>query len=205
MTDDATTDSNATRRSVLAGTIASGLAGLGAGTAAAQGDGNETGGGGGGQCFALSSPAFDHGGEIPTQYTCDGQNTSPPLRVSGVPQGAAALALVVDDPDAPREVPFTHWLAWNLPARTGDVPAGIPPAETGPGGARQGTNDGGNLGYTGPCPPEGTHTYRFRAYALDAALDVEAGAERQAVVRAIADHAVAVALLTGEYSRGDGG
>jgi Raf kinase inhibitor-like YbhB/YbcL family protein len=103
-------------------------------------------------------------------------------------------------------VPFTHWLAWNLPARAGQVPGGVPPAETGPGGSRQGTNDAGNLGYTGPCPPEGTHTYRFRAYALDAQLGVEAGAQRQAVVRAIADRAIAIALLSGEYSRsGDGG
>jgi len=205
--DDSSTDTGSTRRTVLGVTVASGLLALGTGPATAQDGGNETGGDGGAECFALSSSAFGVGELIPTEFTCDGENASPPLAVSGVPENAGALALVVDDPDAPRDVPFTHWLAWNLPTDVSEIPRGVPTTETADalGGATQGANDGGDLGYTGPCPPEGTHTYRFRLYALGSELDLEAGAERQSVVRAVADEAVAVALLTGEYSREDGG
>ncbi len=235
MTDSTADDANSTetkptRRTILGGALAAGLAALSGGAAAQDDDGDDdtgdddTGGGDDGDddtgtddngddngdddddCLRLSSSAFDHQGSIPTQYTCDGENASPPLRISGVPDDAEALALVVDDPDAPRDVPFTHWLVWNLPPDATELPEGVPTTETldDLGGARQGTNGAGEVGYTGPCPPEGTHTYRFRLYALDSSLDLEAGAERQAVVRAVADGALAVALLTGEYSRSDG-
>ena len=219
-----------TRRTVLAGT-ALGVLGLTAPVAGQDGgdDGTTTDDGNGGPttddgeeddgtttdggtarggedrpCFGLTSSAFAFGDRIPTQYTCDGENVSPPLAIQGVLDGAAALALLMDDPDAPREVPFTHWLLWNAPPETLAIPERVPKTETldSLGGARQGTNDAGNVGYAGPCPPSGTHTYRFRLYALDSPLDLAPGADRAAFLDAVAAPALELALLTGVYSRG---
>ncbi|MFB6170184.1 MAG: YbhB/YbcL family Raf kinase inhibitor-like protein [Haloarculaceae archaeon] len=152
----------------------------------------------------LTSPAFDAGGAIPTRHTCDGENVSPPLSVSGVADEVESLALVVDDPDAPRAEPFVHWLLWNLPPDTGELPAGVPRGGTVDAlGARQGTNDHGDVGYFGPCPPrdDGAHTYRFTLTALDATLDVEPGANRPALDAAMADHASQRVTLRGTYDR----
>ncbi|MFT4889334.1 MAG: Raf kinase inhibitor-like YbhB/YbcL family protein [Halobacteriales archaeon] len=154
--------------------------------------------------FEITTAAFDDGGTVPIKYTCSGADVSPPLSIEGVPDEAVALALVVDDPDAPGGV-FTHWLLWNVPPGTGSIPEGVPTTETVDdlGGARQGTNDFGEIGYRGPCPPksDGAHTYRFKLFALDAELDVDAGVEASAVNDAIDDHRVATARLTGEFNR----
>lgn len=164
----------------------------------ATGDGTPSDG-----ALSLSSDAFDDGGSIPEQYTCDGADVSPPLSFDGVPDGTETFALVVDDPDAPRDEPFVHWLLWNLPGDRREIPTDVP-AEEDALDARQGTNSFGDIGYGGPCPPEGddAHTYRFRLYALDASLDVEAGAERDALESAIEGNVVGEALLEGEYERG---
>lgn len=145
--------------------------------------------------FAISSPDFAAGGPIPTRYTCDGANSSPTLRWSGVPAGAAALALVVDDPDAPAGT-FTHWVVVDIdPAVTGSA-AGRPPA-----GGREITNDTGKAAYFGPCPPSGTHHYRFTLYALRAPVAPAAGSSLTAVLGAIRSAASAQTRVTGTYHR----
>jgi len=159
---------------------------------------NETG------TFSVSSLTFEDGEEIPAKYTCDGENDSPPLRIEGVPSEAETLALVVDDPDAPGTT-YVHWLLWNLPADTEQIPQGVAhgPAVSQLGGAEQGTNDNGDVGYFGPCPPEGDgpHTYRFTLYAVDTELELEAGAERDELDAALDGSTVGTARLTGTYSR----
>jgi Raf kinase inhibitor-like YbhB/YbcL family protein len=202
-----------TRRALLAatGTLAAPFAGCtggGEGTpddrdapTDAVDDGEDDGDAGG---LSLSSPAFD-GGTVPTAYTCDGEDVSPPLRVDGVPDGAASLALVVDDPDAPTDEPFVHWLLWNVPPDTTEIPEDVPDGERVDAldGAAQGTSGFGDVGYGGPCPPEGDgpHTYRFTLHALDAELDVEPGAERGALEPAMDDRVVDETTLASEYER----
>jgi Raf kinase inhibitor-like YbhB/YbcL family protein len=154
--------------------------------------------------LTATSSAFDYGGTIPTVHTCDGEDRSPPLSVSGVPNGTESLAILVDDPDAGTE-PFVHWTCWNIPPNVDSIPANRPAAETldGPAGAVQGTNDADEIGYAGPCPPEGedAHRYRFIVFALDTTLDLEAGADSEAFQSAIEGHVVQSTLLTGTYER----
>jgi Raf kinase inhibitor-like YbhB/YbcL family protein len=166
-----------------------------------SGDGD--GGDGGGP--SLSSPAFDAGTSIPTGHTCDGEGGSPPLRIRGTPDGVASLALVVDDPDAPTDTPFVHWLLWNVPPDTESIPADIPQERTVSelDGAAQGTNGFGELGYRGPCPPAGddAHTYRFTVLALDTTLDLEPGADRATFRDAAEPHIRGETTITGTYER----
>lgn len=190
-----------------AGTVLPGLAGCVSTFGGSETEtGGETAGGttvdSGG--MSLSSSAFEAGRPVPTRYTCDGANESPPLSVAGVPDGTVSLSLVVDDPDAPGD-PYVHWLVWNLPPDVGDVPAGVPASERVDSldGAVQGTNSSGDVGYTGPCPPksDGAHTYRFTLYALEQDLDLDPGAKRPALAEAMADAVVARTRLTGTYDR----
>jgi len=156
----------------------------------------------------LLSPAFADGGTIPPSYTCDGTDISPPLSWTGVPEAARALALICEDPDAPRGT-WTHWLLINLPASVTALKEGIPTAElvtSTPGGqpdddARQGRNDFGTLGYGGPCPPSGTHRYVFRLYALATRLDPGSGATRERLLQAMKGHILATGRLIGRYAR----
>ncbi len=172
--------------------------------------GNATDGGGGADeppedtTMQLDAPDIDDGESIPTEYTCDGADVSPQLEVDGVPDDAAALAIVVDDPDAPAGV-FTHWTLWNLPPATTEVPRGVPP-EPEPAdleGARQGENDFGAVGYRGPCPPEGDgpHEYRFTLYALESELALEGGATVDEATDAIDDESTASTTLAATYER----
>jgi Raf kinase inhibitor-like YbhB/YbcL family protein len=145
--------------------------------------------------FAMSSSAFAAGRPIPARYTCEGEDVSPPIAWSHVPEQAHSLALIVDDPDAPGGT-FTHWLAWAMdPAANGLAEGERAPAE--------GVNDFGSVGYRGPCPPpsHGTHRYVFRLFALDTDLDLAAATSRQELEQAIGTHALAVAELTGTYER----
>jgi Raf kinase inhibitor-like YbhB/YbcL family protein len=156
----------------------------------------------------LQSPAFADGGMIPQLYTCDGKDVSPPLTWSDVPAAARSLALICEDPDAPRGT-WTHWLLFNLPADRTELGEGIPPEERvpmTPGGAkedaaRQGRNDFGKLGYGGPCPPRGTHRYLFLLYALDTRLNLKPGIGRAELLQAIKGHILAEGRLMGRYSR----
>ncbi|XVH32155.1 YbhB/YbcL family Raf kinase inhibitor-like protein [Haloferacaceae archaeon DSL9] len=153
----------------------------------------------------IDSPAFATDEPIPEQYTCDGANVSPPIAVSDAPRRAASLALVFDDPDAPTADPFVHWLVWDISVDAAEIPAGIPPSETVAAldGAGQGTNSAGELGYTGPCPPadDPPHTYRLTVYALDATLGLDAGSERDAFERLLAEHRLDGTTLTATYGR----
>lgn len=144
--------------------------------------------------LTVTSPAFEDGAPIPQRYGKAHENVNPPLRVAGVPDGTAALALVVDDPDAPGGT-FDHWLAWNVPPATTEIPEGWDP----PGDVVQGTNDFGNVGYDGPRPPE-QHTYHFEVYALDATLDLERGAEKAGLEEAMDGHVLASGTLTGTFA-----
>jgi len=146
--------------------------------------------------FQVTSPDFADGGRIPGEFTCDGKNTAPTLEIAGAPAGTKALALIVEDPDAPSGT-FTHWLIWNIPPGTKALTGGAVPD-----GAAQGTNDFGNVGYSGPCPPSGTHRYFFRLYALAASLGLKPGASRAEVDKALSGQVIGKAVLMGRYARG---
>jgi Raf kinase inhibitor-like YbhB/YbcL family protein len=145
--------------------------------------------------FALESGAFEHAQPIPARHTCEGEDLSPPLRWTNVPDGTRSLALIVDDPDAPSGV-FTHWVAWDLDPRTGALGEG----EAAP---SEGQNDFGTSGYRGPCPPpgHGAHRYHFRLCALDAELALGSGAAKTELQQAIEGHVLTTAELVGTYER----
>lgn len=148
----------------------------------------------------ITSTAFAAGGMIPELHTCDGRDVSPPLAWREVPAGTKSLALIADDPDAPRKT-WVHWVIFNMPPADGGLPEAVPTERTLADGARQGTNDFGRIGYGGPCPPGGTHRYFFRLYALDSVLDLPAGAPKEALLKAMAGHMLAEAELMGRYRR----
>jgi Raf kinase inhibitor-like YbhB/YbcL family protein len=144
----------------------------------------------------VTSAAFQEGATIPTQYTGDGKDLSPPLSWTGVPQGTKSLALICDDPDAPRGT-WVHWVLFNIPSDQKEL-AG----EKLPGGARQGKNDFGNIGYGGPAPPKGKpHRYFFKLYALDTTLDLPAGATKAQLEAAMKGHILAEGQIMGTYQR----
>src|SRR5204862_4188535 len=148
----------------------------------------------GGAKMKITSSAFQEGGNIPSKFTCDGSDTSPPLQITGVPSEAKSLVLIAYDPDAPSGL-FTHWLIWNIPPQTNSVAEGSAPKGV------QGTNDFGKLGYRGPCPSPGTHRYSFKIFALDRELDLRSGAKRSQVDAAMKGHVIAQGELVGRYVR----
>jgi hypothetical protein len=152
--------------------------------------------------FSLSSPAFGEGAAIPVEHTCDGADVSPPLAWNDPPAGTKSFALIADDPDAPAGT-WVHWVLYNLPAATTQLPARIAKVETlDLGGARQGRNDFRHPGYGGPCPPRGpAHRYFFKLYALDAPLELRPGAPKKDVEAAMQGHTLGLAQLIGTYAR----
>ena len=148
----------------------------------------------------LTSPAFKQGQAIPRRHTCDGQDISPALAWTGVPEKTASLALVCDDPDAPVGV-WDHWILFNIPARTPGLAENIPRKPQLPDGSCQGNNSWGRLGYGGPCPPRGAHRYFFRLYALGAALRLRPGATKDALLKAMRQYVLDQAELMGIYAR----
>lgn len=151
--------------------------------------------------FSLSTKAFSGGGDIPAKYTCQGEDTSPALSWSEAPKHTQSFALLVVDPDAPSG-DFTHWVLYDLPAATRQLPEAVPASEQLPDGSRQGVNGFRRTGYGGPCPPAGKpHRYYFRLYALDRKLDLPPGAARDAVESAMKGHVLAQAELMGRYQR----
>lgn len=153
--------------------------------------------------FRLRSPVFQDNGRIPREYSCEGNDTSPPLQWSGTPAGTQSLALIVADFDAPSG-PFTHWIIWAIPAQAQGLQAGIEGEERLASGEIQGTNSFHRLGYGGPCPPAGRpHHYVFTLYALKAVPKIDPGAETKAFQAAIRSNVIAAAELTGLYQRGD--
>ncbi len=148
--------------------------------------------------------AVADGEPVDARFTCDGENLAPGLGWEGVPGATQELVLALEDPDAPGAT-FTHWLVYGLDPRSTDLPEGIPQeAEVAAlAGLRQGENDFGDVGYGGPCPPSGEgHGYVFRLLALDAPVELEAGADRAAFDEAVAPHVLAETRLTATYARG---
>lgn len=143
--------------------------------------------------FGISSPAFEPGRTIPTEYTCDGRNVSPALVWTAPPKGTRSFALIMDDPDATRGT-FTHWTAWNIPARARGLKRGARPS-------RQGLNDAGGVGYVGPCPPSGTHRYFFKLHALRSKLALPGGATRAQLEAALKGKVLKRVTLVGRYGR----
>ncbi|MBI4088188.1 YbhB/YbcL family Raf kinase inhibitor-like protein [Candidatus Kaiserbacteria bacterium] len=152
--------------------------------------------------LTLTSPTFENGSSVPNRFTCDGDNTSPPLSWSGVPEGTRSLVLIMDDPDVPKVLKpdgiFDHWTLFNIPPGTREIPeggsVGVP-----------GANGAGKKAYTGPCPPPqyepSEHRYFFRLYALDTMLPLQAGASKDEVLAAMQGHVIAQAELMGRYKR----
>ena len=150
----------------------------------------------------IMSDAFEHEGEIPVKYTCEGEDVSPALRWEGVPEGARSLVLIVDDPDAPDpkapKMTWVHWVLVNLPADCGGLPEGVKEAAL-PGGTVVGVNDWKKAAYGGPCPPIGRHRYYHKLYALDVRLEGLRRPTKKDVVQAMEGHVLAEAVLMGTY------
>jgi Raf kinase inhibitor-like YbhB/YbcL family protein len=155
--------------------------------------------------LTIKSSAFQHNGPIPTEHTCDGTDTSPPLEWSGAPAGTKSFALIVDDPDAPDpkapKMTYVHWVMYDIPPSVTSLAAG---AKKTPSGARDGINDWKKTGYGGPCPPIGRHRYFFKLYALDTMLGDLGTPPKAKVEQAIRDHVLEKAELIGTYERGKG-
>jgi len=143
----------------------------------------------------ISSPAFVNATALPVDYTCDGEGVNPPLTIGEIPYTAKSLVLIADDPDAPKGV-FTHWLVFDFDPKTREIPAGETPR-----GAVLGKNDFGKNEYGAPCPPSGTHRYFFHLYALDAELNLPAGASRAKVEAAMKGHIIDSAEIFATYKR----
>jgi Raf kinase inhibitor-like YbhB/YbcL family protein len=149
----------------------------------------------------LQSSAVRQAQPIPVVHTCDGEDRSPDLAWSESPATTRSFALVMDDPDAPRGV-WVHWVLFNLPADAVELAAGVPRSPELPSGARQGVNDSGDVGYTGPCPPRGRpHRYFIRLYALDCALNLPPGINRSDLDGSMAGHILDEVTLMGTYQR----
>jgi hypothetical protein len=156
--------------------------------------------------MTLTSAAFEHEGRVPRKYTCEGDDMSPPLVWSGVPEGARSLALIVDDPDAPDpaapKMTFVHWVLYNLPVDAGGLAENAAAAGL-PAGAREGMNDFGRTRFGGPCPPIGRHRYFHKLYALDQVLPDLGAPTKEALLQAMEGHVLAEAQLMGTYQKGD--
>jgi len=156
--------------------------------------------------FAIRSSAFRPLADIPEQYTCEGADRAPPLDWRDAPKGTMSFALIVDDPDAPDPAApkrvWVHWVLYNLPADTHALAEGASGTSL-PDGAREGEHDGGGHGWSGPCPPIGTHRYFHKIYALDAMLpDLGARVSKADLLRAMEGHVLAQAELVGTYAAG---
>jgi Raf kinase inhibitor-like YbhB/YbcL family protein len=140
----------------------------------------------------LISTVFSHNGHIPPQYTCEGKNINPPLTIENIPGGTKSLAIIVEDPDAPKGI-FDHWVMWNIPINAAIAEGSSP--------GISGTNGFGKAGYGGPCPPSGVHRYFFKVYALDKELDLSPGAGKKELLDAMKGHVLAIAELMGLYQK----
>jgi Raf kinase inhibitor-like YbhB/YbcL family protein len=151
--------------------------------------------------FSISSASFQNGKDIPKKFTCDGGDVSPALSWTDPPAGSKSFALIADDPDAPKGT-WTHWVLYDLPATTTNLPEGVPKIGELPSGGRQGDTDFHKIGYGGPCPPPGKpHRYFFKLYALDTKLNLKVGASKQEVEQSMQDHILGKAELMGKYGR----
>ncbi|HTL72204.1 MAG TPA: YbhB/YbcL family Raf kinase inhibitor-like protein [bacterium] len=149
----------------------------------------------------LTCQFFAEGQPIPTKYTCDGTDISPPLHWTGAPGKTKTFALISDDPDAPMGT-WVHWVLYGLSAATDQLAEAIPTSDLLPDGAKQGVNDFKRIGYGGPCPPPGrAHRYFFKLYALDTELALKPRATKPQLLQAMEGHILAEASLMGLYQR----
>jgi len=147
------------------------------------------------ETLTVISSGFTEGAVIPIRYTCEGANVNPPLNITGAPDNTKSLALIMHDPDAPIKGGFTHWVMWNIPVMT-DIPEGYKEAVQGYNGAKK-------SGYTGPCPPTGTHHYYFRVYALDVTLSLPANTDKAGLEKAMKGHILAKGSIMGLFKKGE--
>lgn len=147
------------------------------------------------EAMRISSPAFADNGKIPSRYTCDGEDISPPLRLENIPERAKSLALIIEDPDAPSGL-WIHWLVWNINPHQAEIAENSTPKES-----MVGRNNFERTSYGGPCPPSGTHRYIFRLFALDKVLALAGGATKKQLEEVMKPHILANAQLTGMYGR----
>jgi Raf kinase inhibitor-like YbhB/YbcL family protein len=143
--------------------------------------------------LTIKSPSFQHNSPIPKKYSCDGEDTNPPITIEGTPKEAKSLALVIDDPDAPSGT-FDHWVVWNIPPSTTKIAENSVPGTEGLNSARQ-------QGYMGPCPPSGTHRYFFKVYALDKELNLGAKTTKRDLEKVMQGHIIAKGELIGLHHR----
>ena len=147
------------------------------------------------------SPAFERGQELGSRYTCDGENVSPPIEWGKGPENTKFYVLICEDPDAPGDRPWIHWILYNIPASTDSLPENVEKEQRLSDGAIQDINDFKQYGYGGPCPPGGTHRYFFKVYALDTVLKAGPGLSKKKLLREIEGHILARGELMGTYSR----
>jgi len=150
----------------------------------------------------LTSTAFMHNGKIPSEYTCDGSNVSPELIIEGIPGNTRSLALIMDDPDVPKNIRedgmWVHWVVWNIPPETKKISKDNEPEGV------QGVTNFGTLGYGGPCPPDREHRYFFKLYALDSTLNLKEGSSKAELESAMEGHIIEQTVLIGLYERQNG-
>lgn len=140
----------------------------------------------------VTSPVFAHNGDIPSKYTCHGEDINPPLEIEGIPEGTVSLVLIVEDPDAPRGT-WVHWVVFNIEPANTIAEDSVPGTEA--------TNDFRRQSYGGPCPPSGTHRYFFIVYALDIRLDLDSTAQESDIIRAMEGHILAKGELIGLFTK----
>ena len=143
--------------------------------------------------LSVTSSAFSDGGMIPSKYTCEGTQTSPPLKVTDIPQRTKSLSIIVNDPDAPMPGGFTHWVVWNLDNK-GIISEGTKSGD-------EGLNGANKTGYIGMCPPTGTHHYHFKVYALDTRMDIDKKSDKAALEKAMQGHILGEGELIGLYAK----
>ena len=149
----------------------------------------------------ITSKDFQPQRDIPARFACDGENISPQLSWKGAPAATKSFVLIVHDPDAPRAGGYTHWVLYNIPNSVTQISQNIAKTENVPQVGNQGKNDKGDVGYTGPCPPSGTHRYYFHLYALDTILNLSPGATKADLEKAMKGHILAEGELMGKYKR----
>lgn len=159
------------------------------------------------ETITVSSPAFTHNNDIPLMYSAYGDNVSPELMWSNLPAGTVQLALIMDDPVVAMPQPFVHWVAYNIPATASGLPSALPTdpmvANADLKGMINGLNGTRRPGYFGPRPPADgkVHMYNFRIYALDSALNLAEGLNKEALLEAIAGHVLATGVIVGNYQQ----
>ncbi|MCE1273283.1 MAG: YbhB/YbcL family Raf kinase inhibitor-like protein [Chlorobiales bacterium] len=159
---------------------------------------------GGTMTFTISSTAFANMGSMPTRYTCEGEELSPPLSWSGLPTGTRSIVLIVDDPDAPDpaapKMTWVHWLVYNMPPSMNGLQEGSGNRPL-PKGILEGIGSGKKGGYHGPCPPIGTHRYFFKLYALDTVLPDLGSPDKDRLLKAMQGHVIGEAVVIGTYHK----